>query len=90
MLKKIKPSVAGIKMRSKAVIAGVTSSVLLVTMLDSWAVGSLGILMSLAGVIYAGFSLFRQQWGGIAVGLGVAAIMGFGPAIVTSMFTGVI
>ena len=59
-------------------------------MLDGWLVGSLGVVLARGGVLYAAFSLFRGQSGGAAVGLGVAAICAFGPAIVTGMFTAVI
>lgn len=59
----------------------------LANMLDSWLVGSLGVVLALGGVMYTAFSLFRGQWGGAAVGLGVAAICAFGPTIVTGMFT---
>lgn len=62
----------------------------LATMLDSWAVGSLGIVGGIVGVIYAGFSMLRGQFGAVLAGLGGASVFAFGPGIVSSMFTGII
>lgn len=57
------------------------------TKLEGWITGSLGVVFGLGGLVYGIFSLFKQNYAGLAIGI-VAALAGAtGPTIIKGIFT---
>ena len=57
------------------------------TLLESWVVGSLGIMLALGGLVMGIIQMLRQNWGGAAIGFGVALLAATGPGIIKTIFT---
>lgn len=60
------------------------------TKLEGWITGSLGVVFGLGGLVYGLFSLFKQNYAGLGIGI-VAGLAGaVGPGIIKGIFTALI
>lgn len=57
------------------------------TKLEGWITGSLGVVFGLGGLVFGLFSLFKQNYAGLGIGI-VAGLAGaVGPGIIKGIFT---
>lgn len=60
------------------------------TKLEGWITGSLGVVFGLGGLVFGLFSLFKQNYAGLGIGI-VAGLAGaVGPGIIKGIFTALI
>ena len=60
------------------------------TKLEGWITGSLGLVFAFGGLIFGMFSLFKQNYAGLAVGIVIGIAGAVGPGIIKGIFTALI